>query len=793
MGSSSQTVTLKFNGDISGASKAMSELSGKSSKTAGEVEGHFSKLGGKLSSTFGQFLGPFQGAFDKLITHVSGGFDKLSSGKGLSGLQELGKATAVGFLGAGIAAAGYSLKLGESLQKADSDLAAHADISQAQATKIGDAFGKSAFKVTFSSEEQVRALTPVAQQLEEVDGKSLSAANAQKFMAGAMDLAEASGGSLNETTASLAAVMQAYGIQSKDAGQATDVLWGASQRANIPVGDLATALDKLHGKLGENAPSLQDSAALMSELAETGLKGKAAMSVVTSSLDSLYAPSKQAEQALRLMHVSMTDATGAVLPLGDVIGQLHAKFSKLTPEQAKNAAVTLFGKGNWQAMLQVIDAGPVAFGKATDAVSKNGSAHDAAEKATNNWHSTLKKLQAGLKDVAANLGEKLIPVLNKGVQFLVKHKTAVEIFAAVVGAVLVAAFLSWAASAAIAAAATLVAMAPLLLIVGAVALVGYGIFQLATHWHQVWSDIKQWTMDGVNWIKQHLYVLIGIVGLPIVAIVYLATHWKQLWNDLKQWASDGIHFLMGIFDAGWSFIKGLASDAWDAIVGFFRSGISGAEHIVTGGVASIVGFFVGLPGRIIDAIGDLLHIGAKIAGDVASAVGSGVHAVWDWFVGLPDRIIGAIGDLAGIGVHIVQGIISGIGSMAGAIASKLSSLIPSSIGGIKMPWAAEGAYVDRPTIMGVGEAGAEVIIPLTNPHRAAELAAQSGLLSVVARGMGAAGSLGPRPSGGSTPAAAATPGRVVNITNNITGVNLADPHRVSHEIAWTVNMAGVAA
>lgn len=52
---------------------------------------------------------------------------------------------------------------------------------------------------------------------------------------------------------------------------------------------------------------------------------------------------------------------------------------------------------------------------------------------------------------------------------------------------------------------------------------------------------------------------------------------------------------------------------------------------------------------------------------------------------------------------------------------------------------AAGAVIDRPTFALVGEAGREVVIPLTRPQRARQLARESGLLDVLAQGAAAAG------------------------------------------------------
>lgn len=82
-----------------------------------------------------------------------------------------------------------------------------------------------------------------------------------------------------------------------------------------------------------------------------------------------------------------------------------------------------------------------------------------------------------------------------------------------------------------------------------------------------------------------------------------------------------------------------------------------------------------------------------------------------------------------------------------------------------VPALANGAVIDRPTLALVGEAGKEVVIPLTNPARAAELAKESGLLEVLEGRQVRT----PNPEPGTTPTV-----RGGTVTNNTTTNNLGD-------------------
>jgi hypothetical protein len=57
----------------------------------------------------------------------------------------------------------------------------------------------------------------------------------------------------------------------------------------------------------------------------------------------------------------------------------------------------------------------------------------------------------------------------------------------------------------------------------------------------------------------------------------------------------------------------------------------------------------------------------------------------------------------------------------------MSTYRPGGKQGGGIVWEADGGVVDRPQFSMVGEAGAEAIVPLTNPTRAAEVMEQAGL------------------------------------------------------------------
>jgi hypothetical protein len=118
-------------------------------------------------------------------------------------------------------------------------------------------------------------------------------------------------------------------------------------------------------------------------------------------------------------------------------------------------------------------------------------------------------------------------------------------------------------------------------------------------------------------------------------------------------------------------------------------------------------------------------------------VGDRIDDIVDFVRKIPRRI----GEFAS---GLFDGVKNAAKSAFNAVASiwnntvgRLSFSVPDWVPGIggkgfsvpKIPLMADGGFVTSPTVIGAGEAGPELVVPLTRPQRAAELLSQAGLPS----------------------------------------------------------------
>ncbi len=216
----------------------------------------------------------------------------------------------------------------------------------------------------------------------------------------------------------------------------------------------------------------------------------------------------------------------------------------------------------------------------------------------------------------------------------------------------------------------------------------------------VWNSLVDLVVDSVT----------AIPGL-------LATAGQAIWS-----------FFTGLWDgivAGAMAVPGLLGEAASAIGTFFsdlwHGVVDNTTEIVTSGYNNVVNFISSIPGRI-------REIGPKVAEaarSIGRSIANGLSEIGNFATDLGKKVVGVL--KSGINA-VIRSINSGI--------ADIDNSLPVSLP--RIPQLARGAVVDQPTLAVIGEAGREVVLPLSDPARARQLAEQSGLFDVLGRGGGQA-------------------------------------------------------
>jgi TP901 family phage tail tape measure protein len=673
---------------IDGAAEDVEE---HSSRIGGIFESMSSSIGGALSTVGEKIEGlglPFGEVFSKAGESMKD--TEHEAGSLGDSLASVGKVASIALAGGFVAAGAEGLDMAAKFQDASTTLQAQGNLSASAAKAIGDAFLATGTSAHFSATEITTAYAPIAEQLAGVQGHALSTKQAMDVMSSAMDLADATGDSLAADTKTLGSVMQAYGITAAGAATATNTLYTTSRLTDVPIANIGTAVDKMHLKLGAATPSLSDVGSLMGDLAEHGVVGQRGITTVTTALSGLIDPSTKTAGVLAQLGISLTNSQGKFIGMAPAIADIHDKLDTLpatsnaaaeglqiTADKAKiaalaleptSAAVTaqkdalgqqvlaltkssdaltktsamtaLFGTSA-SAVSGVIDAGTAGYDKAADAINKTGAVTEAATVRNETFHATMERLEATTEDLGIKFGQILMPILMKligvieeVIDWLTKHKAIAEAVAAVVGGVLVVAIGAFVVSL-IAANAALIATtliaAEILIPLAAIAL---GVYELYTHWSQVWGDIKTLTMDVVNAVTgavdgawQTIETTTTNVFNAVLAFL------KQWWPEIFAIFTGGLSLIIGLIIQNWSTIENTTKQVFNAIEGFFVSIWTTIENVFI----TILNTIHTVIMTVWTAISQFLQTAwttlESIATTIWNAISNVITAIWQRMVG----------------------------------------------------------------------------------------------------------------------------------------------------------------
>lgn len=331
----------------------------------------------------------------------SSGFQKGLDGiggaaqKGLSITSKVlgGAATAVTALG------GAAIKVGSDFEAGMSEVQAVSGASGEALEQLKEKAKEMGAKTKFSATESAEAMNYMAMagwKTEEMLGG----------IEGIMNLAAASGEDLATTSDIVTDALTAFGMSASDSTHFADILAAASSNANTNVGLMGETFKYVAPLAGSLGYSAEDTATAIGLMANAGIKGSQAGTSLRSIMTRLAKPTKESQAAMDALGLSITDSSGKMKPLSEIVGDMRKGFSGLTEDEKASYAAMLGGQEAMSGLLAIVNASDKDFEKLSGAINDcNGSAAEMAEIMQDNLQGQITILQSGLEGLGVSLYE----------------------------------------------------------------------------------------------------------------------------------------------------------------------------------------------------------------------------------------------------------------------------------------------------------------------------------------------------------------------------------------------------
>ncbi|MDO3369472.1 phage tail tape measure protein [Mycobacteroides abscessus subsp. abscessus] len=251
-----------------------------------------------------------------------------------------------------------------------------------------------------SAADAAQAMTELAKAGFSVD-ESITAAK------GTLQLAAAAQVDAGKAAEIQANALLAFGLKADYAAKAADVLSNAANASSAEITDVAQALQSGGAVANQFGLKLEDTAAAIGLLANNGIKGSDAGTLLKSALLALTDTSNPAQGAIEELGLTVYDAQGRFVGLERLFGDLQAASQRMTPEMYQAATTTLFGSDAARLAGIAAKDGAAGYDQMRDAMEKQGSAAKLAAAQNQGLPGVIERLKNAAETLAITLFEKV--------------------------------------------------------------------------------------------------------------------------------------------------------------------------------------------------------------------------------------------------------------------------------------------------------------------------------------------------------------------------------------------------
>lgn len=679
------------------------------------------------------------------------------------GITELGSSMTLGLTVPIVAAGGAATSVAANFDDAMSQVQGALGDASADMDGLRNLALQLGADTVFSATESAQAMVELAK------GGLTEAQIKGGALAASMDLAAAGQLNLADAAATTVQMMGSFGLEAGDATRIANALAGAANASSADVSDLTQAMSQCSAQASLAGWSLEDTAAALALFADHGVKGSDAGTSLKTMLQRLAAPTDQAAEAIAAYGLNIRDSNGKMKDISGIADELTGKLGGLSDAERDAALQTIFGSDASRAAAILMQSGSEGLAKYIAATNDATAAETMANAQKGELSWALENMGGAIESASIAFGTALAPAITAvagvignvaeafaslpagvqtGIAVVLALVAALGPLLMVIGSV-VAALPAISEGFAVLGGALAIPLAPAAAVVAAIAAVAAAIYAAWT----TSETFRAAVMAGVDAISSKVQEICAFLAPYVQAFVDQLVSTVQAAMDtlgpiigavLTVIVSTVVPILTSIMDTVanvlatilatvtnvMAAVSTVIQGAWQIISGIFQTVLGVILAVTTGdftmlqqGVTSIMqGTMVAINGvmqgilSIVSGVWNTVKtvfVGAcnAVSGAISGAF-NGIKSVIDSTMnGAKSTVSGALSAISGFfaGLHLEFPHIN----LPHFSISGDFSIVPPSVPTISVSWYRTGAIAMGASVVGIGEAGPEAVVPLS--------------------------------------------------------------------------------